>query len=147
MLAPKRLGLCTEFIVTRRVPDRAIYAGIRLHSSPPAAASALAETVEMAAGRLRHLLSFHAMNAVEISNVTKTFASVTAVDDLSFTAPQGSIYGFIGPNGSGKTTTMRMLVNIFYPKPTPTKPARGPALMPACLTTPTPAASTSCAVG
>ena len=55
------------------------------------------------------------MNAVEISNVTKTFTSVTAVDDLSFTAPQASIYGFIGPNGSGKTTTMRMLVNIFYP--------------------------------
>jgi len=55
------------------------------------------------------------MNAVEISNVTKTFGSVTAVDDLSFTAPQASIYGFIGPNGSGKTTTMRMLVNIFYP--------------------------------
>src|SRR5208282_2620362 len=61
------------------------------------------------------LLSFQPMNAVEISNVTKTFGSVTAVDDLSFTAPQASIYGFIGPNGSGKTTTMRMLVNIFYP--------------------------------
>jgi ABC-2 type transport system ATP-binding protein len=40
---------------------------------------------------------------------------VTAVDDLSLTVPEGSIYGFIGPNGSGKTTTMRMIVNIFYP--------------------------------
>ena len=40
---------------------------------------------------------------------------MTAVDDLSLTVPQGSIYGFIGPNGSGKTTTMRMIVNIFYP--------------------------------
>jgi ABC-2 type transport system ATP-binding protein len=37
------------------------------------------------------------------------------VDDLSLTVPEGSIYGFIGPNGSGKTTTMRMIVNIFYP--------------------------------
>jgi ABC-2 type transport system ATP-binding protein len=55
------------------------------------------------------------MDAVEISHVSKTFASVTAVDDLSLTVPQGSIYGFIGPNGSGKTTTLRMIVNIFYP--------------------------------
>jgi ABC-2 type transport system ATP-binding protein len=37
------------------------------------------------------------------------------VDDLSLTVPPGSVYGFIGPNGSGKTTTMRMIVNIFYP--------------------------------
>ncbi len=55
------------------------------------------------------------MDAVQISNVTKTFGPVTAVDDLSLTIPQGSVYGFIGPNGSGKTTTMRMIVNIFYP--------------------------------
>ena len=47
------------------------------------------------------------MDAVQISNVTKTFGSVTAVDDLSLTIPQGSVYGFIGPNGSGNTTTMR----------------------------------------
>jgi ABC-2 type transport system ATP-binding protein len=55
------------------------------------------------------------MDAVQILNVTRTFGTVTAVDDLSLTVPQGSIYGFIGPNGSGKTTTMRMIVNIFYP--------------------------------
>jgi ABC-2 type transport system ATP-binding protein len=55
------------------------------------------------------------MDAVQISHVTKTFGSVTAVNDLSLAVPQGSIYGFIGPNGSGKTTTMRMIVNIFYP--------------------------------
>jgi ABC-2 type transport system ATP-binding protein len=55
------------------------------------------------------------MDAVQISNVTKTFGSVTAVDDLSLAVPEGSIYGFIGPNGSGKTTTMRMIVSIFYP--------------------------------
>jgi ABC-2 type transport system ATP-binding protein len=55
------------------------------------------------------------MDAVQISNVTKTFGPVTAVDDLSLTIPEGSVYGFIGPNGSGKTTTMRMIVNIFYP--------------------------------
>ncbi len=55
------------------------------------------------------------MYAVELSEVTKTFGSVTAVDDLSLTVPAGSVYGFIGPNGSGKTTTMRMIVNLFYP--------------------------------
>jgi ABC-2 type transport system ATP-binding protein len=55
------------------------------------------------------------MDAIRISHVTRSFGSVTAVDDLSLTVPKGSIYGFIGPNGSGKTTTMRMIVNIFYP--------------------------------
>jgi ABC-2 type transport system ATP-binding protein len=53
--------------------------------------------------------------AVELSNVTKTFGRVMAVDDVSLKVPRGSIYGFIGPNGSGKTTTMRMIMNIFYP--------------------------------
>jgi len=55
------------------------------------------------------------MNVVEIENVTKTFGSVTAVDNLSLNVPKGCIYGFIGPNGSGKTTTLRMIMNIFYP--------------------------------
>src|SRR3984893_13400898 len=55
------------------------------------------------------------MDAIQVSNVTKTFGNVTAVDDLSLTVPEGAVYGFIGPNGSGKTTTMRMIVNIFYP--------------------------------
>jgi len=55
------------------------------------------------------------MDAVEIRNVTKTFGETTAVDDLTLSVPEGAVYGFIGPNGSGKTTTMRMIVNIFYP--------------------------------
>jgi ABC-2 type transport system ATP-binding protein len=55
------------------------------------------------------------MDAVEISSVTKTFAALTAVDALSLTVPLGSVYGFIGPNGSGKTTTMRMIASILYP--------------------------------
>src|SRR6516165_3902023 len=55
------------------------------------------------------------MPAVEISGVTKTFGEVVAVNDLSLTVPEGSVFGFIGPNGSGKTTTIRMIVNIFYP--------------------------------
>ena len=55
------------------------------------------------------------MNVVEIENVTKTFGKITAVDNLSLNVPNGSVYGFIGPNGSGKTTTLRMIMNIFYP--------------------------------
>ena len=55
------------------------------------------------------------MNAVEIAHVTKTFGEHTAVDDLSLSVPEGCVYGFIGPNGSGKTTTLRMIMNIFYP--------------------------------
>lgn len=55
------------------------------------------------------------MQAIEISDVTKSFGRTLAVDNLSLAVPQDSIYGFIGPNGSGKTTTMRMVVGIFHP--------------------------------
>src|SRR3954451_21727316 len=55
------------------------------------------------------------MDAVQISGVTKTFGELIAVSDLSLTVPENSVFGFIGPNGSGKTTTIRMIVNIFYP--------------------------------
>lgn len=53
-------------------------------------------------------------NTIEIRNVTKKFGDFTAVNDLTLNVPKGSIYGFIGPNGSGKTTTLRMLMNIIY---------------------------------
>lgn len=55
------------------------------------------------------------MPAVEIQNVTKMFRDVTAVDRLSLTVSEGAVHGFIGPNGSGKTTTMRMIANILHP--------------------------------
>jgi ABC-2 type transport system ATP-binding protein len=55
------------------------------------------------------------VKTVKLQNVTKTFGKTTAVDGISLSVPQGSIYGFIGPNGSGKTTTLRMIMNIFYP--------------------------------
>jgi ABC-2 type transport system ATP-binding protein len=53
--------------------------------------------------------------AVEIDQVTKTFGPQVAVDDLSLVVPTGTIYGFIGPNGSGKTTTLRMIMRIYLP--------------------------------
>src|SRR5205085_12553694 len=53
--------------------------------------------------------------AVELDAVTKTFGPQTAVDELSLRVPEHSIYGFIGPNGSGKTTTLRMIMRILHP--------------------------------
>lgn len=54
-------------------------------------------------------------NAIELSAVTKRFGKQVAVDSLDLTVPTGSIYGFIGPNGSGKTTTLRMILRIIQP--------------------------------
>ena len=53
--------------------------------------------------------------AIEIRHVSKKFGGHQAVDDVSLDVPAGSIYGFIGPNGSGKTTTIRMIMNIILP--------------------------------
>jgi ABC-2 type transport system ATP-binding protein len=53
--------------------------------------------------------------AIRLTDVTKRFGGVTAVDGLTLAVPEGSIYGFIGPNGSGKTTTLRMIMNILLP--------------------------------
>jgi ABC-2 type transport system ATP-binding protein len=55
------------------------------------------------------------MSAVIIDRVTKRFGPHTAVDDLCLEVPEGTIYGFLGPNGSGKTTTLRMIMRILHP--------------------------------
>jgi ABC-2 type transport system ATP-binding protein len=55
------------------------------------------------------------MNAIHLARVSKRFGSHLAVDDLSLDVPAGSVYGFIGPNGSGKTTTLRMILHILLP--------------------------------
>jgi ABC-2 type transport system ATP-binding protein len=54
-------------------------------------------------------------NAIELRGVTKSFGKNVAVNNLDLSVPEGSIYGFIGPNGSGKTTTLRMILRIFQP--------------------------------
>lgn len=54
-------------------------------------------------------------NAIELTAVTKRFGQQTAVDSLDLQVPEGAIYGFIGPNGSGKTTTLRMILRIIQP--------------------------------
>lgn len=55
------------------------------------------------------------MLVIETLHLTKRHRAVTAVDDLSFTAPDGQVTGFVGPNGSGKTSTMRMVVGLDRP--------------------------------
>ena len=52
-------------------------------------------------------------NALEIRGLTKRFAANVAVDDISFSVPEGSVFGFIGANGAGKTTTMKMILGLL----------------------------------
>src|SRR5580698_31738 len=52
---------------------------------------------------------------IEFSGITKHFGPVLAVDHLTFTVQPGRVTGFLGPNGSGKTTTLRMLLGLVHP--------------------------------
>src|SRR5205823_13825278 len=53
--------------------------------------------------------------AIEVDGLTKKFAGRAVVRNLSMRVNRGSIYGFLGPNGSGKTTTIRMLCGLLTP--------------------------------
>ncbi|MEZ0262549.1 MAG: ABC transporter ATP-binding protein [Alphaproteobacteria bacterium] len=53
--------------------------------------------------------------AIDVRNLTKSFGDKKAVDHVNLRVPKGKIYGFLGPNGSGKTTTMRMLCGLLTP--------------------------------
>lgn len=55
------------------------------------------------------------MNSIEVNNLTKKFGSFTAVDKVSFNVKQGEIFGFLGANGAGKSTTIRMLIGVLEP--------------------------------
>ena len=54
-------------------------------------------------------------HAIEVSNLTKKYGDLVAVDHINFAVKQGEIFGFLGPNGAGKTTTIRMLTGISIP--------------------------------
>lgn len=53
--------------------------------------------------------------AIKAQNITKTFGDFTAVDHISFEVPKGEIFGFLGANGAGKTTAMRMFCGLSTP--------------------------------
>ena len=54
-------------------------------------------------------------SAISITNLTKRFGAVKAVQDLSLEVQQGEVFGFLGPNGAGKTTTLRVLLGLLFP--------------------------------
>ena len=53
------------------------------------------------------------MDMLTLSHLSKSFGSKKIIDDLSFTVPEHSIFGFIGQNGAGKTTTMKMILGLL----------------------------------
>ena len=53
--------------------------------------------------------------AIEVSNLTKYYGDLLAVDHINFEVHQGEVFGFLGPNGAGKTTTQRMLTTLLEP--------------------------------
>ena len=55
------------------------------------------------------------MKVIEVENLTKRFGTFTAVDNISFSVEKGEIFGFLGANGAGKTTAMRMLCGLLVP--------------------------------
>ncbi|MBQ8182268.1 MAG: ATP-binding cassette domain-containing protein, partial [Ruminococcus sp.] len=55
------------------------------------------------------------MNAIEIRGLSKSFHGMYAVDNLNMTVPVGAIYGFIGENGSGKSTTEKLICGHLVP--------------------------------
>ena len=62
-----------------------------------------------------YLTQKYFMALLELKNLRKYYATQKAVDDISFSIGQGSIFGLLGPNGAGKTTLLRMITGIFYP--------------------------------
>jgi ABC-2 type transport system ATP-binding protein len=55
------------------------------------------------------------MNAIQTDQLTRSFGTLKAVDRLTIEVPRGTVYGFLGPNGSGKTTTIRLLLGLLDP--------------------------------
>ncbi|HET6714681.1 MAG TPA: ATP-binding cassette domain-containing protein, partial [Actinomycetota bacterium] len=52
---------------------------------------------------------------LELTGLRRTFGDLVALDDVSFTVPEGRIVGFVGPNGAGKTTAMRIALGVLTP--------------------------------
>ncbi len=61
------------------------------------------------------VLYIHMQSIIQVNGLTKQFKNLTAVNDLSFTVQEGDVYGFLGQNGAGKSTTIRMLLTLIAP--------------------------------
>jgi ABC-2 type transport system ATP-binding protein len=70
---------------------------------------------------------------IETSALTKTYGEVVAVNELTLRVPRGGVFGFLGPNGSGKTTTMGMLLGLVHPTSGEARIFGDPARHPATL--------------
>jgi ABC-2 type transport system ATP-binding protein len=55
------------------------------------------------------------VNILELNNITKHYRTITALNNVSFTVPEGSVFGILGPNGSGKTTLLGIILDILKP--------------------------------
>ena len=53
--------------------------------------------------------------SIEVRGLTRRFGTFTAVNDISFEVAQGEVFGFLGANGAGKTTAIRMLIGLLAP--------------------------------
>jgi len=58
---------------------------------------------------------YYSMAVIKVENISKHFGALKAVDDLSFEVQAGQVFGFLGQNGSGKSTTIRMLLSLIHP--------------------------------
>src|SRR3569833_1965474 len=72
--------------------------------------------------------------AIDVKGLTKSYGGRAVVQNLSMQVKRGAIYGYLGPNGSGKTTTIRMLCGLLTPASVPlpprTRPVHAPPLAP-----------------
>ena len=55
------------------------------------------------------------MSTIQVDHISKTFGTMRAVDDVSFSVASGEIFGLLGPNGAGKTTSIRIILDLFKP--------------------------------
>ena len=61
------------------------------------------------------MLYMEMQEIIQVKGLTKSFKNLTAVDNLSFSVREGDVYGFLGQNGAGKSTTIRMLLTLIEP--------------------------------
>src|SRR3989442_8725630 len=86
-----------------------------MRESSPEAERSGAAAGGYAPGAQGHGAGVAAAPVVEIRSITRRFGKITAVDDVSFEIHAGEIFGILGPNGSGKTTAIRILCGLLQP--------------------------------